>query len=171
MDTALTEISLQGLVIAVLPVAIVIGIMIRWSVGAPTAIYATLRMLIQLLLIGYVLVYIFDSDRPLFIIAVLALMLAVASWIAIRPLHNKHPQMYLNSLAAISVAGILTLALVSQVVIGVEPWFSPRYVVPLAGMIFSGAMNAVSLAGERLQSEYDRERRIWSLGESRFRRR
>jgi len=51
MDTALTEISLQGLIIAVLPVAIVIGIMVRWSVGAPTAIYATLRMLIQLLLL------------------------------------------------------------------------------------------------------------------------
>jgi len=156
MDTALTEISLQGLVVAVLPVAIVIGIMIRWSVGAPTAIYATLRMLIQLLLIGYVLVYIFDSDRPVFIMAVLALMLAVASWIAIRPLHDKQLRTYLNALGAISVAGILTLALVSQVVIGVEPWFSPRYVVPLAGMIFSGAMNTVSLAGERLQSEYDR---------------
>ncbi len=121
MDTALTEISLQGLVVAVLPVAIVIGIMIRWSVGAPTAIYATLRMLIQLLLIGYVLVYIFDSDRPVFIMAVLALMLVVASWIAIRPLNNKHPRMYLNSLGAISVAGVLTLVLVSQVVIGVEP--------------------------------------------------
>ena len=64
--------------------------------------------------------------------------------------------MYLNSLVAISVGGILTLALVSQIIIGVEPWFSPRYVVPLAGMIFSGSMNTVSLAGERLQSEIDR---------------
>ncbi len=156
MDTALTTISLQGLVITFLPVAIVIGIMYRWSAGAPTAIYASLRMLIQLLLIGYVLVYIFETDQPVIIIAVLGIMLTTASWIAIRPLQNKQPQMYLNSLAAISVGGILTLALVSQAVVGVEPWFSPRYVVPLAGMIFAGSMNAVSLAGERLQSEYDR---------------
>jgi putative ABC transport system permease protein len=41
-------------------------------------------------------------------------------------------------------------------VIGVEPWFSPRYVVPLAGMIFAGAMNAVSLAAERVQAELGR---------------
>ena len=48
---------------------------------------------------------------------------------------------------------MLVLALVSQVVIGIEPWFSPRYLVPLAGMIFSGAMNTVSLAGERAYAE------------------
>ncbi len=156
MDTALTTISMQGLIMAFLPVAIVIGIMFRWSAGAPTAIYASLRMLIQLLLIGYVLVYIFETDQPAIIIAVLVVMLTVASWIAIRPFQKKQPQAYLNSLAAISVGGILTLALVSQVVVDVEPWFSPRYVVPLAGMIFASSMNTVSLAGERLQSEYDR---------------
>jgi putative ABC transport system permease protein len=156
METVLTEISVPGLLIAVLPVAIVIGIMFRWSAGAPTAIYATFRMLGQLLLIGYVLIYVFESDEPAFIVAVLLMMLLVASWIAIRPLKEKRAQTYINSLLAISVGGILTLALVSQAVIGVEPWFSPRYIVPLAGMIFAGAMNAVSLSAERLQSERER---------------
>jgi putative ABC transport system permease protein len=140
-----------------LPVAIVVGVMFRWSAGAHTAIYATMRMLIQLLLIGYVLLFILDSDQPAFIIAVLMTMLGVASWIAIRPLRQKQPHIYFNSLAAISISGILILGLVSQVVVGVDPWFSPRYVVPLAGMIFAGAMNAVSVAAERLQSEFDRE--------------
>jgi putative ABC transport system permease protein len=156
METVLTEISLLSLFIAILPVAIVIGIMFRWSAGAPTAIYATFRMLGQLLLIGYVLIYVFESDEPVFIVAVLLMMLLVASWIAIRPLKDKRAQTYINSLLAISVGGILTLALVSQAVIGVEPWFSPRYIVPLAGMIFAGAMNAVSLSAERLQSERER---------------
>ncbi len=156
MDTVLTEISLQGLIVAFLPVAVVVGIMFLWSAGARTAIYATFRMLVQLLLIGYVLVYIFDSNRPVFILAVLAIMLTVASWIAIRPLQRKNPKIYLNSLGAISIGGILTLALVSHLVLGIEPWFSPRYLVPLAGMIFAGSMNAVSLAAERLQSELER---------------
>ncbi len=91
MNTALTEISLQGLVIAILPVVIVIGIMFRWSAGAGTAMYATLRMLIQLLLIGYVLIYVFESDQPAFIVAILVMMLGIASWIAIRPLRIKQP--------------------------------------------------------------------------------
>ncbi|MCZ6517378.1 MAG: ABC transporter permease [Gammaproteobacteria bacterium] len=157
MNTTIPAITLQGLVLAFLPAAIVIGVMLRWSAGAPTAAYATLRMLIQLLLIGYVLVYIFEADHPGIIIAVLVIMLALASWIAIRPLRNKQPHLYLNALVAISVGGLVTLALVSQLVIDVEPWFRPRYVVPLAGMIFAGSMNTVSLAAERFQAETDKE--------------
>jgi putative ABC transport system permease protein len=56
-------------------------------------------------------------------------------------------------LIAISIGGVATLLLVTQLVVEVEPWFSPRYVVPLAGMIFAGSMNAVSLAAERFQAE------------------
>jgi len=156
-DTAVKAITTQGLVLAFLPSLIVIGIMFRWAAGAKTAIYATLRMLVQLLLIGYVLVYIFTADQPGIIAAVLLVMLLTASWIAIRPVRDKQPRVYLNALAAISVGGLLTLGLVSQFVISVEPWFSPRYVVPLAGMIFAGAMNTVSLAAERMQAETDRE--------------
>jgi putative ABC transport system permease protein len=142
--------------IAFVPVVIVIAIMYRWSAGATTALYATVRMLVQLLLIGYVLVFIFDTVDPLIIVGVLLFMLSIASWIAIRPVRNKSLKVYLRSLTAITIGGALTLALVSQAVVGVEPWFSPRYVVPLAGMIFAGAMNAVSLAAERMQSELDR---------------
>ena len=156
MNTAIQAITLDGLALAFLPAAVVIGIMFRWSAGAKTAAYATLRMLIQLLLIGYVLVYIFEAERAEIIVAVLLLMLTMASWIAIRPVNKKQPHVFRNALVAISAGGILVLALVSQIVIGVDPWFSPQYVVPLAGMIFAGAMNAVSLAAERLLAETDR---------------
>lgn len=156
VDTLVKAITIQGLILALLPAAIVIGIMFRWTADVKTGVYATMRMLIQLLLIGYVLVYIFEADQPAVIIAVLMIMLFVASWIAIRPIQNKQPHVYGHALFAIAIGGVLTLALVSQVVIGIEPWFSPRYVVPLAGMIFSGAMNAVSLAAERLQAENER---------------
>jgi len=156
MNAAVQAISWQGLALAFLPSFLVFGIMFRWAAGAKTAIYATLRMLLQLLLIGYVLVYIFSAEQPEIVVAVLAVMLVAASWIAIRPVQNKQPRVYVDALIAISIAGLLTLFLVSQFVIGVQPWFSPRYVIPLAGMIFAGAMNTVSLAAERLQAETDR---------------
>ena len=151
-----TTISLPSLLLAFIPALVAIYIMYRWSAGAKTAIYASLRMLIQLLLIGYVLVVIFEADTPGIILAVLVIMLTVASWISLRPLKNRQPRLYVHALIAISVGGALTLALVSQAVLQVEPWFSPRYVVPLAGMIFAGSMNAVSLAAERYQAESDR---------------
>lgn len=150
------EIPIQGLMIAFVPAAVTIVILFRWAAGAKTALYATTRMLIQLLLIGYLLVYIFENDRPDVIVAILVFMLVVSSWIAIRPLHDRQGHTYLNALVAISVGGVLTLALVSQGVLSVQPWFSPRYLVPLAGMIFAGSMNTISLAAERLQAETDK---------------
>ena len=60
------------------------------------------------------------------------------------------------SLIAISVSGLPILTLVTQAVVNAQPWFNPRYIVPLAGMIFAGAMNAVSLAAERYQAEIER---------------
>ena len=63
----------------------------------------------------------------------------------------------LEALIAIGLPSLLILGLVTRVVIGVEPWFMPRFVVPLAGMIIAGAMNAVGLAVERFQAEMARD--------------
>ena len=150
-------ISTAGLVLAFLPALLVIALMVRWRAGARTAAYATVRMLGQLLLIGYVLIYIFETDNWLIIAGVLIVMLTVSSWIATRTLKERTREDYLKALAAIALGGVSTLILVTQFVIGVEPWFSPRYVVPLAGMIFAGAMNAVSLAADRYEAEMARD--------------
>jgi len=124
---------------------------------AATSIYAILRMLAQLLLIGYVLAFIFQSDRASVVITVLAIMLFTASWISLRPLRRKGSTIYTRSLLSISTGGILTLILVTQGVLELEPWYMPQFVIPLAGMIFANSMNAVSLAAERLESELERK--------------
>ncbi|MDX1507546.1 MAG: ABC transporter permease [Woeseiaceae bacterium] len=136
-----------------MPAVLVIIIMYRWRAGAATAIYASLRMLVQLLLIGYVLVYIFETDQWAVISAVLLVMLLAASWIAVRTVEQPSPRVYANSFVAVAVSGVPILWLVTQYVIDIEPWFKPRFVVPLGGMIFSGSMTAISIAAERLASE------------------
>lgn len=156
MNSAVQLITWQGLALALLPTFVVIAIMWRWQTGAGTGVYATVRMLAQLLLIGYVLVYIFGTGQPGVVMAVLGFMLVVSSWISIRPLENKSRRSYRNALIAISLSGVVTLVLVSQVVIGIDPWFNPRYLIPLAGMIFAGAMTTISLAGERAYAEVSR---------------
>lgn len=156
MNEALQGIPLANLAIAFAPAVIVLLIMRRWSAGAGTALYASLRMLVQLLLIGYVLVYIFEADDWRIIAGVLVLMLLASSWIAARTLKRRDARAWLLVLAAITVGGVPVLILVTQFVLAVEPWFSPRHVVPLAGMIFAGSMNAVSLAAERFEAENDR---------------
>ena len=153
MSNAVQLISIPNLALTFIPVAVVIGILYSWSLGARTAVYAVIRMLIQLLLIGYFLVYIFKTDNALVVLLVLAIMLVASSWIAVRPVKHKNYTDYLTALTAISIGGITTLWLVTQAVLELQPWYLPQYMIPLAGMIFANAMNSVSLAAERYESE------------------
>jgi putative ABC transport system permease protein len=153
MNNVIQLIPISNLALTFLPVIIVIGILYKWSLDARTSIYAVIRMLIQLLLIGYALVYIFETDNAWVVILVLAVMLLASSVIAIRPIKQKRSGDYLKAFISISISGICTLWLITQVVLELQPWFLPHYMIPLAGMIFANSMNSVSLAAERYESE------------------
>ena len=168
MNSTVPAISIGGLALAFLPAVVVIGIMWRWRSDAGTAAYATARMLVQLLLIGYVLIYIFETDDWRIIAAVLLVMLGASAWIAIRTLRERSLRAYWQALIAIAAGGVLTLGLVAQLVIGIEPWYSPRFVVPLAGMTFAGSMNAVSLAADRFEAERTRGESLLSARQQAF---
>ena len=43
-----------------------------------------------------------------------------------------------------------------KIVLNLHPFYSARYLIPLAGMVFASAMNSVSISAERFQSELDR---------------
>jgi len=153
MSSQVLEISPVGLALAFIPVLLVVAVLVRWSLGPGRVGYALARMLLQLLAIGYVLNFLFAAEQSWIIAMVLAVMLLAASWIALRPVNALSPGSYARALFSIAAGSLPVLLLVTQFVIGVEPWFSPQYVIPLGGMIFAGSMNAVSLAAERQQAE------------------
>ncbi|MEE2765082.1 MAG: ABC transporter permease [Candidatus Neomarinimicrobiota bacterium] len=140
-----------------IPAAVVIGILHAWSLNWQNTIYAIVRMLIQLLLIGYFLTYIFESTSASNTIVILSVMVFAASWIALRTISENRMKFYLPALISILIGGGITLFLVTQVVLNISPWYLPRYMIPLAGMIFASSMNGVSLAAERMKAEIDRD--------------
>jgi putative ABC transport system permease protein len=158
MNESIYTISYFDLLWALIPVGIVVAVFMRWSMGITSLLHGFARMFIQLLLVGYALSYIFNADQPLVVLAVLSVMLFAAGMIALRPVSVKRRGLYFKALAAISAGGILTLVIVTQAVIALDPWYEPRYVIPLAGMIFANAMNAVSLGAERFEMEFGRSR-------------
>ena len=123
------------------------------SLHYKTALYALARMLLQLLVIGYFLIYLFESKNSFVVLATLSVMLAAASWIALRTVGEQRKALYFKALLSIGLGGGITLLLITQVVIGLDPWYQPSYMIPLAGMIFANAMTAISLASERLNAE------------------
>ncbi|MFY0625042.1 MAG: ABC transporter permease [Reichenbachiella sp.] len=156
MDKSIQIISVPNLLVALIPVFMVLVVMWKWKQGLKTSIWAIFRMVVQLILIGYALTYIFESDNAWIVIGVLVVMLFSSSWIALRTLSDQRTQLYLKALASIVLGGLLVLLLISQGVLMLDPWYLPQYLIPLAGMIFANSMNSVSLAGERLVSELKR---------------
>lgn len=156
MKNPLQIIPVFNLTLAFIPVIVVIVIHYLWSQGYKNSLYAVSRMLVQLLLIGYFLSYIFDSNSGWIVMTVVSVMIIVASWISLRTIKNKQLLLYPKALASLIIGGGITLILVTQFVLNLRPWYLPSYFIPLASMIFANAMNSVSLAADRLEAEIDR---------------
>lgn len=155
MDHDILAIPPTQLALSFLPALAAVAILWRWSLAYRTALYALARMGVQLLLIGYFLVFLFTAQSSGPVLAVLVVMVAASSWISLGPVRARRGALLRYAALAISVGGGVTLALVTQGVLQLEPWYEPRYMIPLAGMTFSTAMNRVSLAAERFYSELD----------------
>ena len=149
-------IPLANLLLGFLPVILLIGIMKLWGLNAVQPIYANFRMLIQLLLIGYVLTYIFETDQPVVILLVILFMILMSSWIALRPLQERGIKAFMVVIASLGLSGLAVLFLISQFIVELPRWFEPNFIIPIAGMIFANSMNTVSLAGERFSTEQER---------------
>ncbi len=156
MSNTVQTIPLINLAYTFIPVTIVIGILVKWSLKASNAIYAIARMLVQLLIIGYFLVYIFEAQHAWIIILILTIMVIASSWIALGTIEDKRRLLFKHAFWSILLGGGITLALVSQAVLALDPWYQPQFMIPLAGMIFANSMNSISLAVERLNAELKR---------------
>ncbi len=155
MEDTILAIPLGRLAVSFLPALAVVAILWRWSLGHRNAIYALVRMGVQLLLIGYFLVFLFTAESSTLVLAVLVVMVTASSWISLGPVRARRGPLLRYALLSIALGGGVTLALVTQVVLQFDPWYEARYVIPLAGMSFSTAMNRVSLAAERFYAELD----------------
>ena len=156
MNKTIHVIPLFNLALAFLPVCFVIAIHFFWSGEHRKALYGIVRMLLQLLMIGYFLAYIFETKNSWIVLGVLSVMLFVAAWIALRTLGPVKLSLYPKVLLALILGGCTTLALVTQGVLQLTPWYQPSYFIPLAGMIFANSMNSISLAADRMTAEIDR---------------
>jgi putative ABC transport system permease protein len=156
MNASVQQITLAKLALAFVPPLVVFAIFVAWSLEWRSFLHAMARMLLQLLGIGYVLALVFQSRNVLVVLAVLTVMVLTATWIALRTTPALRRKLYWRTLGAVLLGGGATLIVVTQAVLTFEPRYAPRFVIPLAGMIFANAMNSVSLAADRVTAELAR---------------
>ena len=123
--------------------ALQLGIARRLVVGA-------IRAVVQLVLIGLVLDRIFALDRAWLVGTLLVLMVLFAGHEVVARSQRRYRAIRLDALLAMAVVGLGIGAVVTQAVVRVEPWYDPRYTIPLVGMILGNTLNGISLCLERV---------------------
>ncbi len=159
LQRPIVDVSWLDLTLAFGLVGIAIGVS-RWQgLGlAKDLVIGAIRTVLQLAMVGYVLVYIFALERWYLVIAALLFMLAIATHTTVDR-QERAPKALLGITGTAMLLGSgLTLVYVGAVVVRMEPWYNPRYLIPLFGMIVGNAMNAAALAAERLRSEMEGRR-------------
>jgi len=153
IDKTLSIIELPQLALAFIPVLLVLFIQFRWSLPQKRTTHALARMLVQLLLVGFLLSYIFESSSAWLVLTLLIIMVLFSSWIALDNIKVPKRQLFQKAVLAVALSGAFTLLIITQGVLQLSPWYHAQTLIPLAGMVFASSMNSVSLCGERFYSE------------------
>jgi putative ABC transport system permease protein len=113
---------------------------------------------VQLLLVGLVLEWVFRLEKWYIVLAMMVMMTLVAGSSAIGRVAIRYPGIRLHSIAAVWVASWSLAFLALGAIVQVRPWYTPQYAIPLLGMILGNTLNGVSLGLDRLGGELSGKR-------------
>jgi putative ABC transport system permease protein len=116
---------------------------------------AAVRMTVQLVLAGYFLELVFRQQHILVSLLVLFAMQFFALMTVYGRLKGKIEPRLKKMLAPALFAGTtLPLAYFMIVIIAADPWYAPRYFIPIAGMTVGNSMTGITLGTERLAQAF-----------------
>lgn len=149
------------LALAALLIGVNAGLSLLYQLGLSRSLaIAAVRMVVQLLLVGLVLEALFSATSPLLTLAVTIVMVAFAGYEVTARQTRPFSGWWTRGIGAGSmmIAGITVTVIALTTQIRPDPWYDPRYAIPLLGMVLGNAMSGVSVGLERLLSAAVRER-------------
>ncbi len=148
-----------GLAAALVVVVALLGLPLRLGLTAQLVI-AGVRTVLQLLLVGLVLEFLFRSENAAWIGLVATIMLGVA----VREVTARQSRPFLGhwrfALGGIAMfLSSFTVALIAlAAIVRPEPWYDVRYAIPLLGMLLGNTMNGVAIGLDRLTTDAHAQR-------------
>lgn len=122
---------------------------------------SSIRMTLQLMLAGYILVFLFENINPIYTVIVVILMESFAIHNIFKRTNITLPIRLKKIIALSMVIGTLSsLVYFLFVVVRLSPWYDPQYVIPIAGMIIGNSMTGISLGVTRLVDGMYTERHL-----------
>jgi putative ABC transport system permease protein len=146
---SLISLSPWDLGLAATLVLVLAGLSLRLELGVERSLLiAAARSALQLSLLGLVLKALFEQLHPLLIGTLALVMLLVAGYEVVARQKRRLRGIWGIGVGTVSMFlssfGITLLAL--TVIIGVEPWYQPQYLIPLLGMLLGNTMSGVAIS-------------------------
>jgi putative ABC transport system permease protein len=139
-----------GLIVAAGAVSLVLRLGVEKRLGV-----AALRTVIQLGLLGLILERVFAVRNPYVVVGLLLLMTVFAAREAVGRSSRRYKGILADAWLTMAATCFLVGGIVTQVVVGVEPWYDPQYVIPLLGMILGNSLTGISLCLDRFMDHLE----------------
>lgn len=112
----------------------------------------TVRMVLQLAAIGFILKFIFTQSGPWWTFGWALVMLGVAGYeiMARQSTRVSGWRAYGLSLTTLFFVGFTATAFALSLIIKPDPFYEPRYLLPILGMVFGNTMTGIALGMETL---------------------
>lgn len=114
-------------------------------------IMSAVRMTLQLIVVGYILVYVLKNPHPLITVPIMLIMLSFAVFNVYQRTKPTINFSFKKLIALAMFTGIIVnLVYFMFVVLQLDPWYDPQYFIPIGGMIIGKTMTGVSLGVNNL---------------------
>jgi putative ABC transport system permease protein len=124
-------------------------------------VWSAMRATVQLLLVGHVLRFVFSHGSAWSTGIVVMLMMAMAAReVAARPAERlrRGGNAWIGAMA-VGATTLISAMFILQTAIRPDPWFDPRYMISLVGIVLGSVLNSASLALDSLLEGVRREQR------------
>lgn len=121
---------------------------------------ASVRTVVQLLMIGYLLRWLFGNTHVALLFAIVSLMILAAGRAAVQRSSRTFKGAYLRAFGTLVLTGLLTTFTVTGAVVGVTPWYDPQYIIPLLGMVLGNGLTGISLCLDQLLERLSEQREL-----------
>ena len=149
------ELSLVDILLATSLVAVAGGVSLLLQLHLERRLaLAALRTVLQLFMIGYLLRFVFAWESPWILLPMIAVMLFTASRAAVHRADRRYPGDTFDTFLMLTLSGGITTIIVTQAIIGVQPWHKAQYIIPLLGMILGNGLTGISLCLENVLRQF-----------------
>ncbi|NOL50317.1 ABC transporter permease [Pelistega europaea] len=117
-----------------------------------------IRTVVQLSVIGIVLKWIFTINHESVVLLILLVMTSIAAITAKGRNSFTYRGLLQDTFVAVWLPSWTVLFISMLLILRVDPWYSPQFLIPIGGMIIGNILTGVALVTERLLSEIKEKR-------------